>query len=777
MTVAHGRVLISVDTRGASYPIRVDPLVQDAELTNSTEEGEGDLGFSVAIDGSTIVVGATEAKVGATEHQGAAYVFTEPGGGWSGALNQVAELTNNSGGPYTNFGWSVAISGKTIVVGARNVGVSYGAVYEFTEPVGGWTGTLQPTATLATSGGFNYDLGYSVAISGSTVVAGGPDAETTGGGSKQGLVEVFSEPGGGWKGTVSATANLTSSASEANGEEFGDAVAISGKTIVVGAPGAIIPGQPQQLSDSEPGAAYVFTEPGGGWKGSDAPAAALTEEAVGDRLGFAVALDGEDTVFADEPCAPHGCTEHAEPGVDGAPGVVYIYSKPGGGWASTSTPTGALTDAGEPEPTDLGESLAADGSTVVAGAPLAGFVDVFDEPGGGWASETQAGQFPAPSGALDTGWAVGVSGETPVATAFFHITKSGQPSGAVFVFGLPLPSPTVVTEPAGSVGETTTTLTGTVNPNGLEVTKCEFEWGTSSAYGNLAPRSSAPGAGTSPVTVSAPVVGLSAGKTYYYRLVATNSSGTSKGPPRTTFTTWRRRSTAAAKPAPTSTTGSTTSTTSTTTATTTSTTTGVASTPKAVEELLNGCSGNPVVLNDVYIQGGHVEIMGSAANSLVGKKVKILFNEHKQVATATVEANGQYTTTAPLPPAKIRDNPTTRYTAEVGKLRSRNLKLLRRLLLEPLKASGTTVTLIGQVTPPLTKPIAPVVVEQQLECGKTTIAKTFTPSANGRFHITLTVPANAKAAIYRLKSKVAANTHATKHGFTTFSLPLPVVLG
>ena len=204
---------------------------------------------------------------------------------------------------------------------------------------------------------------------------------------------------------------------------------------------------------------------------------------------------------------------------------------------------------------------------------------------------------------------------------------------------------------------------------------------------------------------------------------------------------------------------------------------GIASTPKAVEELELGCGGSKLVLNDVYIQGGHVAISGSAAKSLVGKKVRILFNEGKQVATATVEADGQYTTTAPLPPAKIRDNLNTRYTAEVGKLRSVHLKLVRRLLLEPLKASGTTVTLTGQVTLPLTKPIVPVVIEQQLECGKTTIAKIFTPAANGHFQITLTVPANARAAIYRLTSKVAANKHSVKHGFTTFSLPLPVALG
>jgi CSLREA domain-containing protein len=206
-------------------------------------------------------------------------------------------------------------------------------------------------------------------------------------------------------------------------------------------------------------------------------------------------------------------------------------------------------------------------------------------------------------------------------------------------------------------------------------------------------------------------------------------------------------------------------------------TAGIATTPAAVEELLLGCGKTQLVLNDAYIHGGRVLLSGSAAKSLAGKQVKILFNERKTVATATVTAGGQFTTTAPLPPAKIREALTTRYTAEIGKVRSLHLKLTRRLLLEPPKASGTTVTLTGQVTLPLTKPIAPVTVEQQLQCGKATVVKTFTPPAGGRFQITLTVPANAKAAIYRLTSKVAANKHSTTHGFTTFSLPLPVTLG
>jgi len=225
-------------------------------------------------------------------------------------------------------------------------------------------------------------------------------------------------------------------------------------------------------------------------------------------------------------------------------------------------------------------------------------------------------------------------------------------------------------------------------------------------------------------------------------------------------------------------TSSTTTSSSSSTTTTTPITPGVASTPKAIEELRLGCTNTQLVLNDVYIHGGRVLLSGSAASSLVGKKVKILFGTaNKPLASATVGANGQFTTTAPLPPAKIRESVSTRYTAEIGKLRSLHLKLTRRLLLEAPKASGTTVTLTGQVTLPLTKPIAPVVIEQQLECGKTTVVKTFTPPASGHFDISLTVPANAKAAIYRLTSKIAANKHATKHGFTTFSLPLPVALG
>ncbi len=90
-------------------------------------------------------------------------------------------------------------------------------------------------------------------------------------------------------------------------------------------------------------------------------------------------------------------------------------------------------------------------------------------------------------------------------------------------------APTVVTEDASSIAQTTATLNATVNPNGGEVTSCEFEYGPAKTYGKSVPCSSLPGSGSSPVAVSAAAVGLSANTTYHFRIVATSPGGTSKG--------------------------------------------------------------------------------------------------------------------------------------------------------------------------------------------------------------------------------------------------------
>jgi hypothetical protein len=69
-----------------------------------------------------------------------------------------------------------------------------------------------------------------------------------------------------------------------------------------------------------------------------------------------------------------------------------------------------------------------------------------------------------------------------------------------------------------------------------------------------------------------------------------------------------------------------------------------------------------------------------------------------------------------------------------------------------------------------------VTVYQELACGKATVAMRFTPAAKGRFDVSFKAPAGAQAGIYRLASRVARSP-GTKHGFSTYSLPLPVILG
>lgn len=90
------------------------------------------------------------------------------------------------------------------------------------------------------------------------------------------------------------------------------------------------------------------------------------------------------------------------------------------------------------------------------------------------------------------------------------------------------PSPTVVTLSATSVASTGATLNGTVNPNG-SATNYAFEYGTTSGIYSSTTAPTAAGSGTSPVSASASISGLTPSTTYYYRVVAANGTGASNG--------------------------------------------------------------------------------------------------------------------------------------------------------------------------------------------------------------------------------------------------------
>ncbi len=376
-----GRLLIRVDDRGAVYPLRIDPLLQQAELTASSGASEDELGASVAVSGDTIVVGAPNFKVGEV-HQGAAFVFVRPATGWATA-HQNAELTSSNGEEGDEFGESVAISGNNVVVGAHFEKVGghdgQGAAYVFVMPRTGWAGSLTQSAELVASDGAMLDhLGFSVAISGKTVLAGAPHRN-----GEQGAAYVFSEPSGGWGSkeageTVTQAAELTASGGAAN-DELGLSVAVSGKTGVAGAPG-------HKVAESEKqGTVYAFSEPSGGWGSKEAgevvnQAAELIASggAAKDELGLSVAVSGGTVVT-------------------GAPGkgLAYVFSEPGGGWGSKKAGEVVNQAAQLTAPTPvLGESVVVSGTTAIAGAPsqnlgkgeieFQGALYVFVMPAGGW---------------------------------------------------------------------------------------------------------------------------------------------------------------------------------------------------------------------------------------------------------------------------------------------------------------------------------------------------------------------------------------------------------
>jgi hypothetical protein len=399
------QLLLRINATGARYPLIVDPFIQQAKLTDS---GGAGIGSAVAISGDTVVAGDPCAKVGTHTCQGAVYVFTEPASGWANAT-ETAKLTASDGAAFDELGSSVAISGNTVVAGALNVntpgkayvftepssgwanetqaaelaspdgltdnefgfsvGVSggtvvvgeplapvgnttnQGAAYVFTEPSSGWASEAPAAALTASDGGFEDQLGWSVAVSGDTVVAGAPNARLGSGNPAVGAVYAFVKPAAGWA-NATQTAELTASDATV-GDQFGYAVAASDGTIVAGAPG------PTALTNTLTGAAYVFTEPGAGWANATQTAKLTASDAtVGDQFGYAVAVSGAKVV-AGEPLAEVGSTANQ--------GAAYVFAMPSSGWAS-ATETAKLTASDGAVGDQFGYAVAVSGETAVAGS-------------------------------------------------------------------------------------------------------------------------------------------------------------------------------------------------------------------------------------------------------------------------------------------------------------------------------------------------------------------------------------------------------------------------
>ena len=217
----------SSDTLTVNYGLAPNTFGSEPPIFSDIPQGGAEFGFSADVDGEFAVVGAPADDAPLTD-QGDAYVFRRNGANWD--LVQRLAVPDLNADDF--FGWSVAVSGSTIAVGARGrevpapAGSNHGAVFVFETRDGGstWDFVQELSASDAGSAPF---FGAAVDIDGGIIVAGSGEDDQAG--PNSGAIYVFERGVGGW----TETAKLTGADA---GAKLGTSVAVFGVVVVGGAP-------------------------------------------------------------------------------------------------------------------------------------------------------------------------------------------------------------------------------------------------------------------------------------------------------------------------------------------------------------------------------------------------------------------------------------------------------------------------------------------------------------------------------------------------------------
>ncbi len=447
-----------------------------------------DFGYSVAISGNLMAVGATSEDSSATgiggnegnndrSASGAVYVFVRDAGTWK----QEAYIKASNTDYNDSFGTAIALDGNTLVVGSpgedskTNIigglqsdesSQNSGAVYVFVRDVTGvWS---QQAYIKASNNNANDQFGSSLAISGDTIAVGAPteDSAATGIGGDQGnntqqdsgAVYVYTRTVKTWQQQAYIKAWNTDSF-----DQFGGSVALYGDTLAVGATDedSNTTGIDPQSNESavEAGAAYIFTRSAGKW--SQQAFIKASNAGGGDRFGSVVAL-GENRLVVgarteDSWAAGVNGNQTDNSALDA--GAVYVFGRTDVKWAQEAYIKASNADSAD----TFGSTLAISGNMLVVGAfgedssyvglnasqqsnseGSAGAVYLFRQDNEGWAQIGYLKALNSDSGD-EFGKAVALSGSTLVCAAHLEdggiagvganpYNETAGDSGAVFVY-------------------------------------------------------------------------------------------------------------------------------------------------------------------------------------------------------------------------------------------------------------------------------------------------------------------------------------------------------
>ncbi len=345
-------------------------------------------GYSVAMYGNTAVVGAPGVS--------AAYVFTLSSGAWS----QQAVLSPFEGASVTGFGTAIVLTANTLAVSAVNRN-DIGAYIFSSNSSSGWTPAYEFTPDAIPETYESTRFGAAIALVGATVIVSRPLAASIPLYSflPVGTVNCFQIGG------VEAQAN-----DQQYTDLFGGAVALSGNTMLAGAPGA----------NGYAGAVFTYTRNGASLTFQTELTAANGQ--VDDGFGTSLAFNGTMLVVG-------------APFANGGTGAVYLYSYSSGVWTFLAELT-----ASDGQPGDLfGNAVSLSGNTVAIGAPgqnnNTGAAYLFGMQGTSW---SQQAELTAADGQVEDGFgtSVGLDGANLLVGSPNADTYFVAEAGAAYLFTL-----------------------------------------------------------------------------------------------------------------------------------------------------------------------------------------------------------------------------------------------------------------------------------------------------------------------------------------------------